>query len=87
MCTSLLGLVGQLIVSTSCSLLHVPLDLDAETSLPAELTGRLAFARQKVDEVVALGRALDEGPEATPAGLAAPLPPARRQRADAGPAG
>ena len=60
MCASLLGLAGNLVVSTSCSLLHVPLDLVAETSLPAELTGRLAFARQKVDEVVALGRALTE---------------------------
>ncbi len=55
-CATLLGLAGQLAVSTSCSLLHVPLDLDAETSLAPELAGRLAFARQKVDEVVALGR-------------------------------
>jgi len=58
---SLRGLAGQVMVSTSCSLLHVPLDLDAETSLAPELTARLAFARQKVDEVVALGRALAEG--------------------------
>ena len=41
-------------MSTSCSLLHVPLDLDAETALAPELTPRLAFARQKVDEVVPL---------------------------------
>jgi len=61
LCTSLLGLAGELVVSTSCSLLHVPLDLDVETSLPAELTGRLAFARQKVDEVVAIGRTLGGG--------------------------
>jgi 5-methyltetrahydropteroyltriglutamate--homocysteine methyltransferase len=61
LCTSLLGLAGELVVSTSCSLLHVPLDLDAETSLPAELTGRLAFARQKVDEVVAIGQTLGGG--------------------------
>jgi 5-methyltetrahydropteroyltriglutamate--homocysteine methyltransferase len=56
LCASLLGLAGQLTVSTSCSLLHVPLDLNAETSLAPEVTGRLAFARQKVDEVVMLGR-------------------------------
>jgi 5-methyltetrahydropteroyltriglutamate--homocysteine methyltransferase len=56
LCASLLGLVGELTVSTSCSLLHVPLDLDAETSLAPEAAGRLAFARQKVDEVVKLGR-------------------------------
>jgi 5-methyltetrahydropteroyltriglutamate--homocysteine methyltransferase len=77
-CASLLGLAGQLTVSTSCSLLHVPLDLDAETSLAPELAGRLAFARQKVDEVVALGRALTQGREAISAQLAAgqaPAPP------------
>src|SRR5579875_518111 len=71
MCASLLGLAGQLVVSTSCSLLHVPLDLRAETSLPAELTGRLAFARQKVDEVVTLGRVLSQGLQALPAAEAA----------------
>jgi 5-methyltetrahydropteroyltriglutamate--homocysteine methyltransferase len=73
LCASLLGLAGNVIVSTSCSLLHVPLDLGAETSLPPELAGRLAFARQKVDEVVTLGRALTEnGPD--PAQLALPDP-------------
>ena len=35
---SLHGLAGQVVVSTSCSLLHVPLDLGAETSLAPELT-------------------------------------------------
>jgi 5-methyltetrahydropteroyltriglutamate--homocysteine methyltransferase len=69
LCASLLGLAGNLVVSTSCSLLHVPLDLRAETSLAPELAGRLAFARQKVDEVVALGRALTEND-------AVPVPPA-----------
>jgi methionine synthase II (cobalamin-independent) len=58
LCASLFGLAGNLIVSTSCSLLNEPLDLAAETALAADLTGRLAFARQTVDEVVALGRAL-----------------------------
>jgi 5-methyltetrahydropteroyltriglutamate--homocysteine methyltransferase len=70
-CASVLGLAGRLVVSTSCSLLHVPLDLRAETSLAPELTGRLAFARQKVDEVVALGRALTEGSRGGAADLAA----------------
>jgi 5-methyltetrahydropteroyltriglutamate--homocysteine methyltransferase len=70
-CALLLGLAGQLTVSTSCSLLHVPLDLAAETSLPPELTGRLAFARQKVSEVVTIGRALTEGREAVSAELGA----------------
>ena len=63
---SLLGLAEQVAVATSCSLLHVPLDLRAETSLAPELASRLAFARQKVDEVVVLGRALTEN-DAVPA--------------------
>jgi 5-methyltetrahydropteroyltriglutamate--homocysteine methyltransferase len=46
LCTSLLDLAGELTVSTSCSLPHAPLSQDAGTSL----------ARQKVDEVVTLGR-------------------------------
>jgi 5-methyltetrahydropteroyltriglutamate--homocysteine methyltransferase len=58
LCESLRDLAGHVVASTSCSLLHVPLDLRAETSLDPGLAGRLAFARQKVDEVVALGRAL-----------------------------
>jgi 5-methyltetrahydropteroyltriglutamate--homocysteine methyltransferase len=32
-CATLLGSVGELAVSTSCSLLHVPYDLDAESGL------------------------------------------------------
>ncbi|GAA2709163.1 5-methyltetrahydropteroyltriglutamate--homocysteine S-methyltransferase [Micromonospora olivasterospora] len=65
------GLADQVAVSSSCSLLHVPVDLDAETRLDTELRARLAFARQKVDEVVLLGRALRDGT----ADLPAPLPP------------
>jgi 5-methyltetrahydropteroyltriglutamate--homocysteine methyltransferase len=61
---SLLGSVGELVVSTSCSLLHVPLDLDLETGLPVALRGRLAFARQKVAEVALIGRSLTSGREA-----------------------
>jgi 5-methyltetrahydropteroyltriglutamate--homocysteine methyltransferase len=68
---ALLGSVEDLVVSTSCSLLHVPLDLDLEANLPSGLRERLAFARQKVDEVVVLGRALREGSEAVAPELAA----------------
>lgn len=53
------GLAGELVVSTSCSLLHVPYDLDAEPDLAPQVRERLAFARQKTREVVALGLALD----------------------------
>ncbi|MGH8877835.1 MAG: 5-methyltetrahydropteroyltriglutamate--homocysteine S-methyltransferase [Stackebrandtia sp.] len=58
---TLLGLADHIGVSTSCSLLHVPVDLDAETGLDAALRGRLAFARQKLDEVVRLGRCIGDG--------------------------
>ncbi|MDR5865208.1 5-methyltetrahydropteroyltriglutamate--homocysteine S-methyltransferase [Halomonas koreensis] len=49
----------RLWLAPSCSLLHVPVDLAAETELDAELRSWLAFARQKLDETVLLGRALD----------------------------
>ena len=61
---SLLGSVGELVVSTSCSLLHAPMDLDLETNLDPKLRARLAFAKQKVEEVVLLGKALTEGRDA-----------------------
>lgn len=63
-CATLLGLADELVVSTSCSLLHVPLDVEAESAMDPALRDRLSFARQKVDEVVLLGRALDEGRDA-----------------------
>ncbi|TWP48499.1 5-methyltetrahydropteroyltriglutamate--homocysteine S-methyltransferase [Lentzea tibetensis] len=58
---SLLGSAGHVAVSTSSTLLHVPYDLDAETGLDADVRARLAFARQKVREVVLLGQALRNG--------------------------
>ncbi|ONI82867.1 5-methyltetrahydropteroyltriglutamate--homocysteine S-methyltransferase [Actinosynnema sp. ALI-1.44] len=61
LCAQLKQSVNELAVSTSCSLLHVPYDLDAETSLAPDVAARLAFARQKVDEVVLLGKALASG--------------------------
>lgn len=67
----LLGCTDDLVVSTSCSLQHVPVDLAAEDGLDPALRGRLAFARQKVDEVVLLGRALTEGTDAVATELAA----------------
>ncbi|MCG3755792.1 5-methyltetrahydropteroyltriglutamate--homocysteine S-methyltransferase [Amycolatopsis sp. Poz14] len=61
-------------ISTSCSLLHVPYDVNAETDLAPRLKNWLAFAKQKVDEVVLLGRALS--------GETADLTPARAAAAD-----
>jgi 5-methyltetrahydropteroyltriglutamate--homocysteine methyltransferase len=52
---------GEVIVSTSCSLLHVPYNVDLETGLDPALRRRLAFAEQKVAEVVELAKLLDDG--------------------------
>ncbi|WP_026119292.1 5-methyltetrahydropteroyltriglutamate--homocysteine S-methyltransferase [Nocardiopsis ganjiahuensis] len=71
---TLLAFTDELAVSTSCSLLHVPIDLGAETSLAPELRSALAFARQKAQEVALLGRVLSEGGDAGfgPAGAGNP---------------
>ncbi|MFC0454247.1 5-methyltetrahydropteroyltriglutamate--homocysteine S-methyltransferase [Rhodococcus jostii] len=60
---TLLGSAGSLAVSTSCSLLHVPYTLDAETGLDKALRSWLAFGTEKVREVVTLGTALTSGRE------------------------
>ncbi len=51
----------RLEIAPSSSLLHVPVDLEAETELDAELRQWLAFARQKLDEVAALTLAMQKG--------------------------
>ena len=48
-------------IAPSCSLVHVPQDLDLEKRLDAEIRQWLAFARQKLGEVVTLTRAVNEG--------------------------
>ncbi|MGJ7032679.1 5-methyltetrahydropteroyltriglutamate--homocysteine S-methyltransferase [Niabella hirudinis] len=48
---------GRIWIAPSCSLLHVPCDLDLETgekTLPQEIKQWLAFAKQKLAEVAAL---------------------------------
>ncbi|HTH44646.1 MAG TPA: 5-methyltetrahydropteroyltriglutamate--homocysteine S-methyltransferase, partial [Oxalicibacterium sp.] len=53
------ALGDRLWVGSSCSLMHVPVDLAHEDKLDAELKSWLAFAAQKVDEIAALKRALN----------------------------
>lgn len=48
----------KLWLAPSCSLLHVPVDLDAEQALDAELKGWLSFATQKLDELRLLAAAV-----------------------------
>ena len=43
-------------IAPSCSLLHVPIDLELERDLDPDLKGWLAFAVQKMDELATLGR-------------------------------
>ncbi len=62
---------GRIQIAPSCSLLHVPVDLDAEAGLDAELKGWLSFARQKLAEVATLTRALNDGQVAVADALAA----------------
>lgn len=54
----LAGIVPEerLIVQTSCSLLHVPVSAARETKLSPELRSSLAFADEKLDEVVRLAQ-------------------------------
>ncbi len=54
----------RLWVAPSCSLLHVPVDLENETTLDEELKSWLAFARQKCKEVAIIGKALSGGSSA-----------------------
>ena len=55
------ALGSRLWIAPSCSLLHVPVDLERERELDPELRSWLAFALQKLDELRILARALDEG--------------------------
>ncbi|MFT4178538.1 MAG: 5-methyltetrahydropteroyltriglutamate--homocysteine S-methyltransferase [Thermomonas sp.] len=54
----------KLWLAPSCSLLHVPVDLDHEKSLDAELRSWLSFAKQKVGELRLLADALAGKPDA-----------------------
>ena len=50
---------GALMVAPSCSLLHVPVDLDTEAAMDNDLRSWLAFATQKLDEVAVLAKAVN----------------------------
>lgn len=56
------SLGDRLWIAPSCSLLHVPVDLDSETMLDSEIKSWLAFAKQKVHELTWLALALNAGP-------------------------
>jgi len=55
----------RVFISSSCSLLHVPYDLDLETkedSLPADIKQWMAFAKQKIKEISYLKELSSETP-------------------------
>ena len=54
----------RLWIAPSCSLLHVPVDLDNETTMDPEIRSWLAFARQKLEELQLLATALTDGQDA-----------------------
>lgn len=60
----------DLVLAPSCSLLHVPFDLQLESKLDDELKQWLAFAVQKIKELDLLRRALANGRESVAAELA-----------------
>ena len=50
-----------IVIAPSCPLLHCPEDLTREKDLDAELLSWMAFARQKLGEVVVICKAINEG--------------------------
>jgi len=63
--------LGQrLWIAPSCSLLHVPVDLDSEQKLDGEIKSWLAFAIQKLAELKVLAAALNTGRDSVAAELA-----------------
>ncbi len=60
----ILGRLGdaakQLVLSTSCSLLHVPYTVESETEIPADSLDSLAFAQEKLHELAELGKLAEE---------------------------
>ncbi len=54
----------DVVVSTSCSLQHSPIDKRNEPRLDDEVLSWMSFAVQKLDEVATIARALNEGEDA-----------------------
>src|ERR1700730_8728456 len=80
--TSLLGSVGTVAVSTSCSTLHVPYSLEPETDLDDALRSWLAFGAEKVHEVATLAKALKDGRDAVADEIAASNAPGASRKKD-----
>ncbi len=67
-----LAAVGrEIVLAPSCSLLHMPIDLAQEKAIDADVRSWLAFAVQKIEELVILAKALNLGRDSVAAPLAA----------------
>jgi 5-methyltetrahydropteroyltriglutamate--homocysteine methyltransferase len=65
-------LAGEdIVVSSSCSLLHSPIDKRNEPNLDDEVLSWMSFAVQKLDELAVLTKALNEGEDAVASQFAA----------------
>lgn len=73
----------RLWIASSCSLLHVPVSLDAESKLEPGLKSWLAFATEKLDEVRLIAQALIDPKTARPALAAADAASAQRRGCEA----
>ena len=71
------------LVAPSCSMLHVPYDLERETDLDQDVRSWLAFAAQKVSELSVLAKALNQGRPAVADALAAASKAAAARRSSA----
>lgn len=72
----LLDKIGQLAdldrahIGPSCSLLHLPISLDLEDHLDPAIKSWMAYANERLEEIVLLARAVNEGRESVAAELA-----------------
>ncbi|HTK35132.1 MAG TPA: 5-methyltetrahydropteroyltriglutamate--homocysteine S-methyltransferase [Caulobacteraceae bacterium] len=73
----------EIVLAPSCSLLHTPIDLDLETGLDPDVRSWLAFAVQKIEELVILAGALNKGWASVAGALAASAAAARARRTSA----
>lgn len=62
---------NKVFIAPSCSLLHTPVDLDKEEKLSSDIKNWMAFATQKLGEIVTLTKGANEGNDAISAELKA----------------
>ncbi|MFZ3007951.1 MAG: 5-methyltetrahydropteroyltriglutamate--homocysteine S-methyltransferase [Phenylobacterium sp.] len=76
----LLATDRQIVLAPSCALLHTPIDLAQEKAIDPDVVSWLAFAVQKIEELVALAKALNQGRESVAGILAASAAAAQARR-------